>query len=39
MMTYYLESTGKQTVVIAAGGHPGLGTTPGDYLAAFTLAE
>lgn len=36
-MTYYLESTGKQYVVIAAGGHPGLGTTPGDYLVAFAL--
>jgi quinoprotein glucose dehydrogenase len=36
-MTYYLEETGKQYVVIAAGGHPGLGTTPGDYLVAFSL--
>ncbi len=38
-MTYYLESTGKQYVVIAAGGHPGLGTTPGDYLVAFALGK
>lgn len=36
-MTYYLESTGRQYVVIAAGGHPGLGTTPGDYVIAFAL--
>ena len=36
-MTYYLESSGKQYVVIAAGGHPGLGTTAGDYLVAFSL--
>ena len=36
-MTYYLEESGKQYVVIAAGGHPGLGTTPGDYLVAFSL--
>lgn len=36
-MTYYLEGTKKQYVVIAAGGHPGLGTTPGDYVIAFSL--
>ncbi len=36
-MTYYLEDTGKQYVVIAAGGHPKLGTTQGDYLVAFAL--
>lgn len=36
-MTYYLESTGKQYVVIAVGGHPGLGTTLGDYVVAFSL--
>jgi quinoprotein glucose dehydrogenase len=36
-MTYYLNATGKQYVVIAAGGHPGLGTTPGDFLVAFAL--
>lgn len=28
---------GKQYVVIAAGGHSGLGTTSGDYVAAYTL--
>lgn len=37
-MSYYLKETGKQYVVIAAGGHPNLGTTPGDYLVAFALA-
>ena len=36
-MTYYLDDTGKQYVVIAAGGHPKLGTTQGDYLVAFAL--
>lgn len=36
-MTYYLDATGKQYVVIAAGGHPALGTTKGDYLVAFAL--
>ena len=36
-MTYLLESTGQQYVVIAAGGHPGLGTTAGDFVVAFAL--
>ena len=36
-MTYFLESTGRQYVVIAAGGHPGLGTAAGDFLVAFSL--
>jgi quinoprotein glucose dehydrogenase len=36
-MTYYLEETGKQYVVMAAGGHPKVGTTPGDYVVAFAL--
>lgn len=36
-MTYYLESTKKQYIVIAAGGHPGLGTTAGDFVVAFSL--
>jgi quinoprotein glucose dehydrogenase len=36
-MTYYLDTTGKQYVVIAAGGHPIIGTHSGDYLIAFTL--
>lgn len=38
-MTYFLEETGKQYVVIAAGGHPRLGTTPGDYVVAFALPD
>jgi len=36
-MTYAYE--GVQYVVIAAGGHPGLGTTPGDYVVAFRLPD
>lgn len=36
-MTY--ESDGRQFVVIAAGGHGGLGTTQGDYVVAFALPE
>ncbi|MCH8862669.1 MAG: pyrroloquinoline quinone-dependent dehydrogenase [Proteobacteria bacterium] len=36
-MTYYLEGTGRQYVVIAAGGHAGLNTTPGDYVIAYAL--
>ncbi len=38
-MTYFLEETGKQYVVIAAGGHPRFGTTLGDYLVAFALPD
>jgi quinoprotein glucose dehydrogenase len=34
-MTY--EADGRQFVVIAAGGHGGLGTTQGDYLVSFAL--
>ena len=36
-MTYTSPKSGKQYVVIAAGGHGFLGTTPGDYLVAFAL--
>jgi len=36
-MTYRLSETGKQFVVIAAGGHGMLGTKKGDYVVAFTL--
>lgn len=36
-MTYFLEQSGKQYIVIAAGGHPKMGTTLGDYLVAFSL--
>jgi quinoprotein glucose dehydrogenase len=38
-MTYYLEDTGRQYVVIAAGGHARIGTTPGDYLVAYALPD
>ena len=38
-MTFYLESTGRQYVVIAAGGHARMGTTPGDYLVAYALPD
>jgi len=38
-MTYYLEETGKQYVVIAAGGHGRLGTTGGDFLIAYALSD
>jgi quinoprotein glucose dehydrogenase len=34
-MTYQVD--GRQFVVIAAGGHGGLGTTRGDYVVAFAL--
>ena len=34
-MTYIID--GKQYVVIAAGGHKDAGTTPGDYVVAFSL--
>jgi quinoprotein glucose dehydrogenase len=34
-MTYVHE--GRQFIVIAAGGHDRMGTTPGDYLVAFAL--
>ncbi len=36
-MTYQLRPDGKQFVVIAAGGHGKMGTTPGDQIVAFTL--
>jgi len=36
-MTY--EANGRQYVVIAAGGHGGLGTTRGDYVIAFALPQ
>ncbi|MFQ5570752.1 MAG: PQQ-binding-like beta-propeller repeat protein, partial [Rhodothermales bacterium] len=36
-MTY--EVGGKQYLVIAAGGHASIGTTPGDYVVAFALPE
>ena len=36
-MTYRSAQSGRQFVVIAAGGHGGLLTTPGDYLVAYAL--
>ena len=36
-MTYTSPKTGRQYVVIAAGGHGFLGSTPGDYVMAFAL--
>lgn len=38
-MTYTSSKTGRQYVVIAAGGHGFLGSTPGDYVVAFALDE
>lgn len=38
-MTYVSERTGRQYVVIAAGGHQFMGTTIGDYVVAFALPE
>jgi quinoprotein glucose dehydrogenase len=35
----YQTATGKQFVVIAAGGHDRLGTSPGDYLVAYSLPD
>jgi quinoprotein glucose dehydrogenase len=36
-MTYVSPVSGRQFVVICAGGHGGLGTTTGDYVMAFAL--
>ncbi|UCC48570.1 MAG: pyrroloquinoline quinone-dependent dehydrogenase [Gemmatimonadota bacterium] len=36
-MTYRVRADGRQYVVIAAGGHAGLGTKLGDHLVAFAL--
>ena len=36
-MTYVSNKTGRQYVVIAAGGHQRMGTTIGDSLVAYTL--
>lgn len=38
-MTYFLDETGRQYVVIAAGGHGRMGTTIGDYLIAYALPD
>jgi quinoprotein glucose dehydrogenase len=36
-MSYWSGNSGRQFVLIAAGGHGGLLTPPGDYLMAFAL--
>ena len=36
-MSYISNRTGRQIVVVGAGGHGGLNTTPGDYVEAFAL--
>ena len=36
-MTYMSEKSGRQFVVIGAGGHAGIGTTHGDTIVAFAL--
>lgn len=38
-MTYRSAASGRQFVVIAAGGHAGLGTTLGDSVVAFALPD
>ena len=38
-MTYRLRPDSRQFVVIAAGGHGTMGTTPGDELLAFRLPD
>lgn len=38
-ITYRSKKTGRQYVVIAAGGHMYMGTTPGDHVVAFALPE
>jgi glucose dehydrogenase len=38
-MTYKLKPSGKQYVVIAAGGHWGGGSPPGDHIIAFALPD
>jgi quinoprotein glucose dehydrogenase len=38
-MTYWSAASGRQFVLIAAGGHGGLLTTPGDYIMAFALPK
>jgi quinoprotein glucose dehydrogenase len=38
-MTYRSPESGRQFVVIAAGGHPSLKSTPGDYIIAYALPK
>ena len=38
-MSYYSDASRRQFIVIAAGGHFGMRTTPGDYIIAFALPK
>ena len=38
-MAYVSPASGRQFVVVAAGGHGFLGSTPGDYVVAYALGE
>jgi quinoprotein glucose dehydrogenase len=38
-ITYWSARSGRQFVLIAAGGQPAIRTTPGDYVLAFALPE
>jgi quinoprotein glucose dehydrogenase len=38
-MAYRSEAAGEPYVVIAAGGHGGLGTKRGDHVVAFSLPD
>ncbi|WP_336971113.1 membrane-bound PQQ-dependent dehydrogenase, glucose/quinate/shikimate family [Sphingobium aromaticiconvertens] len=38
-MTFWSAASHRQFVVIAAGGHPGLGTLTGDYVIAYALPK
>ncbi|MCZ6617588.1 MAG: hypothetical protein O7E57_05605 [Gammaproteobacteria bacterium] len=38
-LSYQVSSTGKQYVVVAAGGHWAGGSPPGDHILAFALPD
>jgi quinoprotein glucose dehydrogenase len=38
-MAYWSNGSGREFVLIAAGGHGGLLTTPGDYIMAYALPK
>jgi quinoprotein glucose dehydrogenase len=38
-MTYWSNASSRQFILIAAGGHAGLRTSPGDYLLAYALPK
>jgi glucose dehydrogenase len=38
-MTYQVSQSGKQFVVVAAGGHWSGGSPPGDHIIAFALPD